>query len=285
MMPIAMPEVEFSKLETTLVTGDIRVRPISEDGRHMQRHAEGNEHEVNELDLDFDVDLRNYPFSAINSFQDMFSGIMYQKHVGQLANCSTETSLECFSIDDEGPRGLTLDESNISTLLAEAGEGCVDVPAISMQPDPSTTVSNRKALLFFIPLKHTKDTAFYGYSVPMTECAVKRLFSSLQLNPDFLQNLLGRPDYWAPQPRWREENGKLSRLAQGAPLSVYTRYNAQIDLLIYLISHKPDDKVILAVRKQLSTLIRYKKGHDIGHDLLHSLMDLHTTILNLNFEA
>ena len=62
MMPIAMPEVEFSKLETTLVTGDIRVRPISEDGRHMQRHAEGNEHEVNELDLDFDVSSRFFPF-------------------------------------------------------------------------------------------------------------------------------------------------------------------------------------------------------------------------------
>lgn len=58
----------------------------------MQRHAEGNEHEVNQLDLDFDVDLRNYPFSAINSFQDMFSGIMYQEHVGQLAHFSTETS-------------------------------------------------------------------------------------------------------------------------------------------------------------------------------------------------
>ncbi|OAG14043.1 hypothetical protein CC77DRAFT_1035879 [Alternaria alternata] len=208
----------------------------------MQRHAEGNEHEVNELDLDFDVDLGNYPSSAISSFQDMFSGVMYQKHVGQLANFSTETSLECFSIDDKGPRGLTLHESNLSTLLAEAGERCVEVPAICMQPDPRITVSNRKALLFFIPLKHTKDTASYGHSVPMTECAVKRLFSSLQLNPDFLQNLLGRSDYWAPQPRWREENGKLSRLAQGAPLSVYTRYNAQRDLLIYLIPHKPDDK-------------------------------------------
>ncbi|CAN9150742.1 unnamed protein product [Alternaria alternata] len=295
-MPTAMPEVEFSKLETTLIT-DMRVRPISKDGRHMQRHAEGNEHEVNELDLDFDVDLGNYPFSAMNSFQDMFSGIVYRKHVGQLANFSTETSLECFSIDDKGPRGLTLDESNLSTLLAEAGERCVDVPAISMQPDPIITISNRKVLLFFIPLKHTKDTASYGYSVPMTECAVKRLFSSLQLNPDFLQNLLGRPDYWAPQPRWREETGKLlhcdffcqhPRLnlqAQGAPSSVYMKYDAQRDLLIYLISHKPDDKVILALRKQLSTLIRYKKRHDIGHVLLQSPMDFHTTVSNLKLEA
>jgi hypothetical protein len=58
----------------------------------MQQHAEGNEHELNELDLDFDVDLGNYSFSVINSFHDMFSGIMYQKYVGQLANFSTETS-------------------------------------------------------------------------------------------------------------------------------------------------------------------------------------------------
>lgn len=166
-----------------------------------------------------------------------------------------------------------------------------------MQPDPSITVSNRKALLFFTPLKHTKDTASYGYSVPMTECAVKRLFSSLQLNPDFLQNLLGRSDYWAPQPRRREENGKLldcdffcqhprwNLQAQGGPSSVFSRYDAQRDFLIYLIFHKPDDKVILALRKQLSTLTRYKKRHDIGHVLLHSPMDLHITILNLNFEA
>lgn len=91
MMPAAMPEVEFSKLETTLITEDMSVRPISKDGRHMLRHAEGNEHEANELDLDFDVGLGSYPFSAINSFQDMFFATMYQKRIGQLANFSTET--------------------------------------------------------------------------------------------------------------------------------------------------------------------------------------------------
>ena len=63
------------------------------------------------------------------------------------------------------------------------------------------------------------------------------------------------------------------------------KYDAQRDLLIYLISHKPDGKVIIALRKQLSTLIHYKKRHDIGHVLLHSPMDLHTTILDLNLEA
>ncbi|CAN9147436.1 unnamed protein product [Alternaria sp. RS040] len=128
----------------------------------------------------------------------------------------------------------------------------------------------------------------------MTECVVERLSRSLQLNPSFLQNLLGRPDHWASQPRWREENGKVvdcdffcrhPRWNLQAPVSVYTRYDAQRDLLIYSISHKPDEKVILALRKQLSTLIRYKKRHDISHILLHSPMDLHTTILNLNFEA
>jgi hypothetical protein len=36
----------------------------------------------------------------------------------------------------------------------------------------------------------------------MTRSCVKDLFQSLKLNPLFLMNMLGRPDYWAPQTFW-----------------------------------------------------------------------------------
>lgn len=94
----------------------------------------------------------------------------------------------------------------------------------------------------------------------MTERSVNELFSSLQLNPGFLQKLLGQPDYWAPQSRWHEEDEQLldcdifcqharwNIQAQGAPLSVYMKYDAQRDLTVYVISHKLYDKVALALK-------------------------------------
>lgn len=36
----------------------------------------------------------------------------------------------------------------------------------------------------------------------MTRDLACEMFSSLKLNPLFLLNMLGRPDYWAPQTRW-----------------------------------------------------------------------------------
>lgn len=46
--------------------------------------------------------------------------------------------------------------------------------------------------------------ASWGNAVPMTQASVENLFSFLALNPAFLVNMLGRPDYWAPQKRWEK---------------------------------------------------------------------------------
>lgn len=43
--------------------------------------------------------------------------------------------------------------------------------------------------------------ASWGSAIPMTQASVDNLFSFLALNPAFLVNMLGRPDYWAPQKR------------------------------------------------------------------------------------
>ncbi|KAF2639125.1 hypothetical protein P280DRAFT_470531, partial [Massarina eburnea CBS 473.64] len=288
---------EFSKLEATLVDHNIEARPISRDGQHQWRHADGNEAEVNELDYDYDVDTTRYPFSAIDSLQDMFSGIIYRKHICNTANFHFETSLECFSVESSGAEWLSLNQSSLSILLRDASERCVNVPAISSMQQSHPIGSTRRALVFFVPLTNTTSDASFRCSIPMTEQSVEEMFSSLQLNPAFLQNLLGRPDYWAPQPRWHEEHGSLldcdffcqhprwNLQAQGAPLSVYMRYDVQRDLIVYIISHKPQDKVILSLLKQLETLSRHSAQHHISNILLDSPLDLHATISNLNFET
>lgn len=300
-MPTAIPEVkdgpEFSKLEATLVTEEIKARPISKDGEHKWRHADGNEDEVNELDYDYNVDTTHYPFSAIDSVHDMFSGVMYRENLSKHANFDLETSVECLSVDSNGPKWTTLNQSSLSTLLRDASERSINVPALTLQQPSDSTSQHRKALVFFIPLKNTTAPASYRCSIPMTEQSVDELFSSLQLNPGFLQNLLGRPDYWAPQPRWHEEDGKLldcdffcqhprwNLQAQGAPLSVYMKFDAQRDLTTYIISHKPHDKVVLALHKQLTTFTHHSAQHHMANILLESPLDLHTTICNLNFET
>lgn len=51
----------------------------------------------------------------------------------------------------------------------------------------------------------------------MTQSNTNELFRALNINPLFIMNMLGRPDYWAPQTRWEsDENGDF--LACGTSL-------------------------------------------------------------------
>jgi hypothetical protein len=59
----------------------------------------------------------------------------------------------------------------------------------------------------FVPLTPTPNTSF-GNRVAMDQSITSMLFSRLRMNPLFLLNLLGRPDYWAPQTQWElNKNG------------------------------------------------------------------------------
>lgn len=53
----------------------------------------------------------------------------------------------------------------------------------------------------FVPLIVSDDTSF-GSRVGLTKHATELIFNQFNINPMYLLNLLGRPDYWAPQPRW-----------------------------------------------------------------------------------
>jgi hypothetical protein len=303
MSKFVIPEVkegpEFSRLETTLVTNtEIKPRPQSKDGAFKWRHGETQDTEVNELDYAYDVDTDGFPFAPIDSVHDMFSGVLYYEHLRKMENFNIETAIECLSIDGTGADWLQLDQSSLETLLKDASDRCVSVPAISTTPQVDQSTTTRKALIFFVPLTPmaSEETSF-KQKLPMTQKSVEHMFSSLQLDPAFLQNLLGRPDYWGAQSRWQEDGDQLlgcdffcqhprwNLQAQGAPLSVYSKYDVQRDLIIHIISHKVNDKVVLSLRKQLDALSRHKARHHIAHILLDSPMDLQVMISNLNFET
>ncbi|KAF1916960.1 hypothetical protein BDU57DRAFT_251317 [Ampelomyces quisqualis] len=298
-MPV--PDVDdgpdFSKLESTIVTSNIELRPISRDGQHIQRHADAADTVVNELDYDYEIDPDTYPLSTIHSVQDLFSCVQYHEHVCREQNFDVKTRLECLSVDCSGAKWMQLDEGSLKDLLDNAASRCIDMPPISTRPMSQSTTT-RKALMFLIPLTPaSKITTSYGNTLPMTRTSITKLFSSLQVNPAFIQNLLGRPDYWAPQGRWDEEDGQFlccdfwcqhprwNLQVQGAPLSVYSKYDAQKDLTVYLVSHKPNDTVINSLRKQLDSLVQHPAQYHISDVLLESPYDLHVMISNLNMEG
>jgi hypothetical protein len=190
--------------------------------------------------------------------------------------------LDCLSVDGSRAQWLQFDEASLQAVLHAASEQCVNVSAISPPSIPKDE-KTRKALVFFVPLASaSKETTSFGSTLPMTRASVIQLFSLLRLNPAFMQNLLGRPDYWALQGRWYEEDNQFlgcdiwcqhprwNLHVQGAPLSVYLKYDTQQDLIVYLVSHKPNDMFTGAFRNLLNTLVRHPVQHHINDVLLES---------------
>jgi hypothetical protein len=297
----AVPEVkdgpQFSRLESTLVSANPEARPISRDGQHVFRHHKKEDLDVNELDLDYNVLPDEWPLLNVESVQDLFSNVLYLEHIKKDGNFSIETKIECLQVDGDGAQWLRLNQFDLHTLLEDAKERCTQIKATGMLPKRDPDAPPRKSLIIFVPLIPASAGSSYQHKLPLTRSSVDKLFSSLQLNPGFLPNMLGRPDYWAPQPRWDEENGQFlgcdlfcqlprwNLQAQGAPLSTYCKYDAQRDLVTYIISHKPNDTVVNSLRKLLHPLVNHQARYHIGHILQDSPLDIHAMICNLNFEA
>lgn len=137
----------------------------------------------------------------------------------------------------------------------------------------------------FVPLVPEKHTSFAS-RISMTQDNTMDLFKYLNADPSFITNLLGRPDYWAPQTRWTSDSNSnilacgpihllplISRHGltstdfycqhprwnlhfQGAPLSVYLRYDAALRLTSYIISHKEGDSNIQALQNIFNLAIK-----------------------------
>ncbi|KAJ7866098.1 hypothetical protein B0H14DRAFT_3084268 [Mycena olivaceomarginata] len=153
---------------------------------------------------------------------------------------------------------------------------------------------------FFVPLAPTANTSF-GNSIEMTREGVEqRYFSKFNADPAFVMNLLGRPDYWAPMTRHRfDEQDALESLDhwcqhprwnlhyQGAPVSVYMRFDRQQNTILYIISYKEDDTVIRALKSilDLTSTAASKCKKKRLRMYLDEPLHLHAMVSMLSFEA
>lgn len=78
-----------------------------------------------------------------------------------------------------------------------------------MRAVPPTTFALYTDWASFVPLVPTENTS-YGSRILMTKENANRLLKTLDVNPLFLLNMIGRPDYWAPQTHWEaDDDGRL----------------------------------------------------------------------------
>lgn len=89
------------------------------------------------------------------------------------------------------------------TLNPETTHSTTDSTFATVETSTVTepTASSR-LLVFFVPLMPKKDSSF-GSQLSMQRSSVQKIFEVLGVNPEFLLNMLGRPDYWSPRTRWQ----------------------------------------------------------------------------------
>ncbi|KAJ5384595.1 hypothetical protein N7517_002506 [Penicillium concentricum] len=279
---------KLSKLEATPVHTEVDRRPnsISQDG--IRRHAATADISVNDLDFDFNLATDRYPLVNLRSLQQVFDAVQYHRHLEREENFSPTTHVECFKADSQGGEWRTLDEANMDQLLQ----------SYAINPSPTIKPCLRRTMLvFFCSLVPTEGTSF-GSRVPMTQRNAKQLLETLQVNPLFVMNMIGRPDYWAPQTHWEEDDdGRLlacdlfcqhprwNLQAQGAPLSVYVRHDITRDLTTYIISHKKFDTSISTLKSILKIALNVTSPVKKPAVFLDDPFDIHTILSTLSFEA
>ncbi|KAJ5677282.1 uncharacterized protein N7477_002915 [Penicillium maclennaniae] len=152
-------------------------------------------------------------------------------------------------------------------------------------------------LVFLLPLVPMENTSF-GSRILMTLDNAKQLMETLDVNPLFLLNMIGRPDYWAPQTHWEaDDNGRLlacdlfcqhprwNLQVQGAPLSVYMHHDLTRDLTTYVISHKEFDTSITTLKSLLGIALNTASTAHKPAVFLDDPFDIHVILSTLSFES
>ncbi|EAW13298.1 uncharacterized protein ACLA_017450 [Aspergillus clavatus NRRL 1] len=85
-------------------------------------------------------------------------------------------------------------------------------------------------------------------------------------------------DFFCQQPRWNLHY-------QGAPVSVYVRYNVTLNLTAYIISHKMADTSIEALHEILNLAVRAASPNRKTLALLQDPFDIAVILSTLSFEA
>lgn len=91
-------ESSFSRLEASLASASVGPRPNSLDAKGVQRHAEDNDLNVDELDFGFNLDSSHYPLDNLRSLQQIFESVQCHQHLSNSRNFSKHTLIECLDI-------------------------------------------------------------------------------------------------------------------------------------------------------------------------------------------
>ena len=267
-------EAGFSRLEATLATNtEVVPRPNSRQMNDVHRHAtEGDFQLQNELDFDYSLDTSHYPIGNLRSLQQIFEAVQCEKHLSNHLNFFSQTEIECLDVTPAGGGWRTLDDSAMDELARRLSDPREQRPRSSFPFPPVEHLPRDgtagRFLLFLVPLTPTKETS-YGSHVHMSQSNVKMFCEALNIHPLFLLNMLGRPDYWAPQAHWdSDDDGNLQAFhfscqhprwnlqVQGAPLSVYMRHDIVSNQTFYIISHKQKDSNVNALKEIINIGLR-----------------------------
>ncbi|TAQ85808.1 hypothetical protein B7494_g5875 [Chlorociboria aeruginascens] len=281
----------FSRLEHSFARERVVPRRNSIEMNDVNRHARHEDNDVNDLEFEYSLEP-DQDLSDIKSMQDIFGAAKKKEHLGNENNFSKETCIECFDTNAPDPvkEWLKLDSQAANHVFQKVCSSRETSHLVCDKPqDMNPTKTYR-----LVPLTPTKETS-YGSRISITRSDTDTLFKAFRINPSYLLNLLGRPDYWAPQMRWDyDENEKFSACdffcqyprwnlqKQGAPLSVYMQYNAVDHLTTYILSHKEGDSSVNA----LKGILKVATGASSGTSLLTAEpFDIAVILSSLSFEA
>ncbi|GIJ86416.1 hypothetical protein Asppvi_005304 [Aspergillus pseudoviridinutans] len=275
-------DTNFSRLEASFSQTEVLPRRNSIEMKDIFRHARASDLEAKDLDFNFSLDRSNYPLGNLQSLQDVFPAVQHDTHLKNPRNFSDETEIMCLDVNEDTASCNTLDSRGLAQLLRVGA---------SVPPDETELMRS------FVPLIPEKHTSFAS-RISMTQDSTMDLFKYLNADPSFIMNLLGRPDYWAPQTRWTSDRNsnilacdfycqhpRWNLHFQGAPLSVYVRYDAALHLTTYIISHKEGDSSIQALQNILNLAIKTASAEQRAGILLDDPFDLAVILSTLSFEA
>ncbi|KAF7122232.1 hypothetical protein CNMCM5793_000189 [Aspergillus hiratsukae] len=283
-------DVNFSRLEASFSQTKVLPRKNSIEMKDVFRHAQASDLEAKDLDFKFRLDRSNYPLGNLQSLQDVFPAVQHDTHLKNPRNFSDETEAMCLDVNETTASWHTLDSRGLTGLLRS-------IPKPSHTNAPFGHSKPSRLLAFFVPLIPEKNTSFAS-RISMTQDNTMDLFKYLNADPSFIMNFLGRPDYWAPQTRWTSDSNsnilacdfycqhpRWNLHFQGAPLSVYMRYDAASHLTTYIISHKEGDSSIQALQNIFNLTIKTAPAEKRASILLEDPFDLAVILSTLSFEA
>ncbi|KAI9683041.1 MAG: hypothetical protein M1822_006234 [Bathelium mastoideum] len=290
----------FSKLEASFAETKVVPRQNSIEMKDVNRHAQALDVTENDLDFNFDLEVDKYPLSELQSLHEVFPAILYTTHLSNLNNFSGETDVECFDSMNAEAGVHHLDHHGLKNVLKTlpTPSSPQDSRHIEDEQTEDDLCQDGRLLIFFLPLVPCKNTSF-GSRLSMTQGDVCNLFEAIHVNPTYMMNTVGRPDYWSPQIRWRSghagrlnacdffcQNPRWNLQHQGAPLSVYMRYCARTGLTTYIISHKVGDTSIQALQNSLKIAVQRKDREHAPHVLTSAdPFNIAVILSSLSFEV